>query len=224
MNDTFIENNVYNPDAEKHPHTVCITLLMSTREHLEKRENEGYNLVNEIGNKLEEKYKKKFPNDDYETIKQQVDIKKLPGEYTGNIEKDNLLLMARLMENPEGFSYRWFKNNGVKGVSTEVVLKKFSEVMDNLNTHGTEMKLHPDMSQPSFLSSDDPRWWRGIQWKDPNTTETFLLVFPSEGMNRKVIDQFTQDPMYRFDPSTKFDKETPALNERQKYLIKIEWN
>lgn len=218
-----IEDHVYNPEAEKKSEVIVVDVLLSRERHVERKKVEGddkYNLAVEVQFGLVNKYYEKFPDKDVEKDLELVDLNKKPGEFTGDKARDELLLAIYQLHNPKDYSYRWFRNDGDEPY--DYANKSFEEIVGNLNKFGTEINLEKEKF-PTYLSSDSPLFWQALGWPTRKTTESYLLIFPAEGMRRqrRWLEDGPDSNIQDF--KTEFDPSTPALNERQKVLIKISW-
>ncbi len=223
MEASLIESNIYNPEIEKPIPTVCVDIPLSRSHHFENYNSPDYNLALDVSMALVTTYYAKYEDDQIEETLKKVNINKAPGEYTGDLERDSMLLAIYALHHPEEFAYRWFRNDGNEGISTKVVLKDFNNIIENLDKYGTEMGITD--AEPTYLSSDSALFWQQLGWPIPNlTTESYLLIFPAEGLTRRAgTNKDTYEPEFDVDFSTNFDKSTPALNERLKALIRMKW-
>ncbi len=216
-----IESNIYNPEAKKTTPIDVVDVMLSRQVYAERKKSEGdgFNLALEISFGLVNKYYVKYPDTNIEEDLKKVNLDKQLGEFTGDKVRDELLLAIYQLHNPKDYSYRWFRNDGDEPY--DYANKSFEEIIANLNKFGTEINLEKEKF-PMYLSSDSPLFWQSLGWPTSKTTESYLLIFSAEGLRRER-QWVDDDPVMGSDFSTRFDSKTPALNERQKILIKISW-
>lgn len=193
--DTLIDHNIYNPEAETHPHTVVIPLKMSIKDHLRARDDEGYNLGRQVLTRLINEYESRFSDNNLENDLGSIAVGSIPepGMITGDIKKDSLLIPIYAMdkcEDMKGFAFRWFTDDGQKYLTGDKRTKNPGKITDNLNTHGVEMSPDQRPNDGDYLSSDDPFFLELLRLEKRGHKKQLPTYFPfrrnTKGGHRQV--------------------------------------